>query len=152
MSTARKKCAICQKSLTEDKKLEVILSCKHTFHRECAKRWLNDSKKSECPKCGQRDALAQAIKGGAMVDERQVNLNMLYLLFRTEQIERFHLVSIEKRKIFVIFRTSRTIIGLVRSVIVKIERRKINVKNVVAKGAPRHIREVMIVLMIRVLR
>ena len=83
MSSTQKKCAICQKLLTEDKKLDVNLSCRHVFHRDCAKRWLNDSKSPDCPKCQQRDALAQAIKGGAMVDDRQVNLTMMYAVFST---------------------------------------------------------------------
>ena len=67
MSTAQTKCAICQKPLTGDKRLDVTLSCKHTFHRECGKKQLYNNKSPDCPTCRQKNALERAIDGSSSV-------------------------------------------------------------------------------------
>jgi hypothetical protein len=57
--------------MTGDKRLEVTLSCKHIFHRECAKKRLSNNKSSDCPICQQKDALKHAIDGSSAVSDRQ---------------------------------------------------------------------------------
>jgi hypothetical protein len=70
MSSVDKKCSICQTSLGNSRKPEVKLSCKHTFHRECANLRFNNGKSKDCPICREDSALEDALRDGRMADNK----------------------------------------------------------------------------------
>jgi hypothetical protein len=71
MSSATKKCSICQKSLGKDDKREVTTSCNHTFHRDCANQRLIKSKSNDCPVCRKQSALHDALVGSTLTTNNQ---------------------------------------------------------------------------------
>jgi hypothetical protein len=71
MSSATKKCSICQRSLGKDGKKEVTTSCNHTFHRDCANQRFTTSKSNDCPVCHTRSALHEALMGTTLTTNDQ---------------------------------------------------------------------------------
>ena len=82
-------CSICLVNLITPAQLSkqsITISCKHTFHKQCAEYWL--SKADSCPECRQKIKIGSVGKP-IMVHESDTRLmKMLILIFLLEEIER----------------------------------------------------------------
>lgn len=71
MSSAARKCALCQKSLGNETKKEITTSCHHTFHHECAYQRFIKAKANDCPICRKDSAIEDALMGETMTTNKQ---------------------------------------------------------------------------------
>lgn len=60
---SREPCVICQEGFKDAK--QVLLSCGHTFHRQCLRSWEAHSKSRCCPVCRKKHYRRRAISDGA---------------------------------------------------------------------------------------
>jgi hypothetical protein len=62
---SRQPCVICQEDFKDEK--QVLLSCGHTFHRQCLRSWERHSKSRSCPVCRKLHYRKRTIDDGANI-------------------------------------------------------------------------------------
>ncbi|CAF1338944.1 unnamed protein product [Adineta steineri] len=62
-SDTKEECSICEAFMQSEEDL-VTTSCRHTFHRVCAEKRVNENNRSDCRVCRAPDALSNALRLG----------------------------------------------------------------------------------------
>lgn len=101
MNTEENLCSICLDTLNEEKSIETLESCSHTFHMECLQKWF--LRQGNCPLC-RGNVAAPSI---STIEVQRYILTWIVLQWILQKYPRHGLFSQNKAKIISILQTFR---------------------------------------------